>query len=421
MKYSVLPVLFFFGFSFYVAVKTHGAQAFPSLLKVPTLLSFASQYQTYEGPRDELTVHNEKPSKYKHIVYLIDESIRADYLTINDPGNPSTPYLNSISDKLRNYGVTGACSNNSRVANFILRTGSAVNTFPDEEQQISLHQPTIFQYAQNAGYKTIFMDGQKGELQNMMNDRDLDFMDYVLLVEEDSLPYHEIDFRLADELIGIMNQSNTSTFSYIVKYGAHFHYENCYPDDQKVFLPAMEKVSLINDSIKMRNSYKNAVRWTVDEFCKYFLPKLPDSTLVVYTSDHGQTLMEHGIITTHWDLIDPSPLQAMVPLFFYSTDSSSHADFKYLDENINQVSHFNLFPSLVEIMGYSDSVVSSFTHSTIFKPVNEERFFYSGKLFPNASNFRNEFDTKEIQTIINRLSPSQQITPKKQDFTANAH
>ena len=263
--YSLLPMVFFFSLSYYLVQRTSGKQVFPTMLKIPTLLTFANNYATYEGPRDELKAHNVHSSKFKHIIYLVDESVRADYLSINDSEKGSTPYLYSIADKLINYGIACAGANNSMLSNFILRTGSGVNTFPDKEQR-SLRQPTVFQFAQNAGFKTIFMDGQKGELQNMMNRKDLDFIDHLLLIEEGSIPYHEIDYTLANEILSTISNSNSPTFSYIVKYGAHFHYENCYPENQKIYLPAMELVSLINDSIKMRNSYKNAIRWNVDEF-----------------------------------------------------------------------------------------------------------------------------------------------------------
>ncbi|WP_417873783.1 sulfatase-like hydrolase/transferase [Xanthomarina gelatinilytica] len=402
---TVLPsIAFFFALGYFVTWSTSGDQVYPTMFKIPLLLTYASNYSLYNGPREDLELSNEKPSEYKHIIFLVDESVRGDYFSINDKQNPTTPYLASISGKLVNYGIASSGTNTSATANFILRSGAGSETFPDPEQ-MSLKRPNIFQYAKNAGFKTIFMDGQKGYLQNFMRKDELEYLDVTHFVEEGSMPRYDIDNHLAVELIKTIEESKAPTFSYIVKMGAHFHYETCYPQNEKVFTPTMEIGTLNSDSIKMRNSYRNAIRWSVDLFFKNLIPQLPDSTLVVYTSDHGQNLLEHGIKSTHSDFKNPSPFQAMVPLFFYFSDSTQHSQFNYLAQNYNQASHFNIFPTIVKLMGYSDSALSGLGLKSLFDPLENERMFYSGNLFLSGNLEKNLFDNGEMKHFINTLNP----------------
>ncbi|WP_417588594.1 sulfatase-like hydrolase/transferase [Owenweeksia hongkongensis] len=402
---TILPsIVFFFALGYFVTWKTSGDQVYPTMFKIPLLLTYANNYSLYDGPREELEFSNSQPSEYNHIIFLVDESVRGDYFSITNKSNPTTPYLASISDKLVNYGIASSGTNTSATANFILRSGAGSETFPDPDQ-MSLKQPNIFQYAKNAGFKTIFMDGQKGYLQNFMRKDELKHLDVTYYVEEGSMPRYEIDNKLANKLIKIIAKSETPTFSYVVKMGAHFHYETCYPQTEKIFTPTMEIGTLNSDSIKMRNSYRNAIRWSVDLFFQNLIPQLPDSTLVVYTSDHGQNLLEHGIKSTHSDYKNPSPFQAMVPLFFYFSDSTQHSQFNYLDQNYNRASHFNIFPTIVKLMGYSNSVLSGLGLKSLFDPLEDERMFYSGNLFLSGNLQKNIFDDQEMKRFINTLSP----------------
>jgi len=407
----ILPsALFFNALAYYVLWGTSGEQIYPTMFKVPLLLRYASNYEIYGGSRDKLELDIEKESEFKHIIYLIDESVRADYISLNHTENTNTPYLVSISDKIINYGVVSSGTNSSSTANFILRTGSESSAFPDKAQ-LTLRKSNIFQYAKNAGFTTIYMNGQKGVLSNMMRPVDLETIDILFNIPEDSVPRYEIDFVLAKKLLEIIGTTENPTFSYVYKIGAHFHYETCYPQDEKIYKPTMEIGSLNNDSIKMRNSYRNAIRWNVDEFFKYLVPKLTDSTLIIYTSDHGQNLLEHGIKSTHSDYKNPSPYQAMVPLFFYFSDSLQHSKFDYLQNNYNKASHFNIFPTIIEILGYSEVVLEDFNDDSLFDPLNQERNFYSGSLFLTGNLYENLFDDEEMKYFIKSLTPYQEPIP----------
>jgi len=51
---------------------------------------------------------------------------------------------------------------------------------------------------------------------------------------------------------------------------------------------------------KLVNTYDNGIRFQVDEFFREFVSKTTNQNYVIlYTSDHGQTLAEHGQVYTH--------------------------------------------------------------------------------------------------------------------------
>jgi glucan phosphoethanolaminetransferase (alkaline phosphatase superfamily) len=410
-KISVPLSLFFIFLSFYVLKGTSGAQAYPSMFKIPVLTMYAATDQTYTGPRSEVTEIPGKEPEFRNIIYLVDESVRGDMISLNNPSNNDvTPYISSVSANIYNYGIVCSAGNNSGTSQLILRSGVRSEVFPDTGQR-SLKNPDIMQFAKKAGFYTIFLDGQKNILQNFMSKYDMNAINYYKGVQEDGMAGEMIDFVLADQIADLLSDTTRRTFTYVVKMGAHFPYEKYYPDDQRIFQPAMKRGELNNDRNRMVNSFKNVIRWNVDHFLKYLVTKLGNRKdyLIIYTSDHGQTLLEHGIVATHADVRNANPLQACVPFFLYFPDSLQKAKFKYLPGNYNRLTHFNIFPSILLMMGYDTAFVRANFDKSIFEIVSEPRYFYTGVFFNNSAGVKTEFDTPEMAALIRELKG----TPKK--------
>lgn len=141
-------------------------------------------------------------------------------------------------------------------------------------------------------------------------------------------------------------------FIVLVKKGAHFHYEEQYPKNQKefeYFFPHLsESDSYDAKRDEMINSYKNVLRFTVDHFLKKLYANLPNGVSIIYTSDHGQSLQENGQTYTHCkDEIE----QSLVPVLMFS-DHPWMKDIKskYGKKGDPIISHHQLFPSIVAIM-----------------------------------------------------------------------
>ena len=78
----------------------------------------------YYGAREEVKISHDKnaitPDK---IFYIVDESVRGDYLSINGFSEDTTPYLNSQKDLFINFGAVSSSSNCSLTANIALQSG----------------------------------------------------------------------------------------------------------------------------------------------------------------------------------------------------------------------------------------------------------------------------------------------------------
>ncbi len=102
--------------------------------------------------------------------------------------------------------------------------------------------------------------------------------------------------------------------------------------------------------------------------------------VILYTSDHGQTLSEHGEVYTH---MKPDKVIVDVPDFFVS---GARYDRKALLESISpgiRVSHLNNFATLLDLMGVPMSLRVRPYNKSVFALKagdNKERYYMSGSL-----------------------------------------
>ena len=99
--------------------------------------------------------------------------------------------------------------------------------------------------------------------------------------------------------------------------------------------------------------YPNAIAWSVDEFFRNLLPAVDLSkTLIIYTSDHGQSLLP-GQFTHCSTPPKVAPGEAYVPLFaITSVPEFERRLEKGAAIGFGRFSHFEVFPTLLLAMGY---------------------------------------------------------------------
>ncbi|MBO9694916.1 MAG: sulfatase-like hydrolase/transferase [Sphingopyxis sp.] len=301
------------------------------------------------------------------IVLIIDESIAARYLDINDPagvrsGLASPPPGISVG----NFGIAAAITHCSFGSNLTLRHGGTREGY----QRINATMPSIFDYAKRAGFATIYIDAQRtgGAYQNGMDDAERRAIDR--FVQFDDTPVVDRDMAAADTLIAALNNGRRE-FILINKMGAHFPVADKYPDSARIFAPALprdETTATTDTRIPKnlyvgagswrlyRNSYRNTVAWTVGGFFdRLFATARLDGALIVYTSDHGQNLHERGDsgTTTH---CNPAPAveEGAVPLVVIAATPRWNAAAK---SHFDASSHYRIFPALLDAMGYDAAEV----------------------------------------------------------------
>jgi len=381
-----VPIGFLFVY-YEISQSAGNLDQFPFLARIPAIIIHHAwnPLPTIDREQVEVTSHGRKVN---HLFLIVDESITGRDLQLNGNPFPTTPFLNENRSRIINFGIATSYTNYSAGSNIALTTGARMNQLPDKSLTI-LHQPTIYQYAKKAGFKTYLIDAQMMDyrLQNFLTDQDRPYIDSIIQLshlQKNKLLYEERD-QIINGILSKLACSPVPVFVYVVKFGAHWPYARTYPDSMSLFKPVLSRSSLIRDSIKTRNTYYNAIRWSVDLFWKRIIEDLngKDSTMIVYTSDHGQDISKQGIQISHASIIDVSPREANVPLWMYSNYphpfTSSHRDERH---------HQDIFPTLLFFMGYSkDFIVTKYGPTLLDSSYAvESRKFLTGDIFNRANS-----------------------------------
>jgi len=334
--------------------------------------------------RKALTAKPEQSAAAKHIVLLVDESIRPDYINLR-PGNRVTPFLGARRDLFVNFGKAVSGNNCSHYANAILRLGAGSNNVVKTIKT----SPSIWQYAKRAGFKTVYIDAaashikKTGKLQNFMTQREYQEIDEVITIADTPAP--ELDFKLGQHMAEILARPEPH-FIYANKNGAHFPYDESYPASQKQFRPTMSDANHGTALTRKVNSYRNAIRWSVDRFFNVFLRSV-DLTQValIYTSGHGQNLDPAKI--THCSTINPDPREGLVPLMALTRNKALKARLQSGAElNFNRANHFAIFPTLLDMFGYERNVLNKDYGASLFAKIKAKPSFTTGDIFGLFTN-----------------------------------
>ena len=388
--FVVTSFLFSLGLALIVVFKTVNTNIlYPAPINLVSTLIYYVNNAPYRGERENLTEKPTSPAIYKNIIWMVDESIGGKYLSINGYEKETTPFLSSIKDKYINLGIASSTANCSAESNLILMSGIQLSQIPDQDFH-ALKKANIFQYAKNAGFTTHYISGQSHDdlLQNYMTSFDLesidDFYQPPTNFKNEIIPEGDIINRIKKTLA-----NGKKNFIYVVKRGAHFHWEGQYPKSKTIFKPALKPSDnlILENKEKALNSYANAVRYKVDDFFKSFY-EITDfsndkSTLIIYTSDHGQSIIEGNSFATHCDGLNPNGTQGDVPLLLFTNVSKN----LFKNAQVNKHSNYQIFPTTLDLMGYK-------THhgKSILAGPEKEQLFFSGDLFGRTHTQKNAID-----------------------------
>ncbi len=290
-----------------------------------------------------------------HVVLIVDESVRADFLDLNRMRG-ITPRLLLARDFIANFGTAVAATNTSAGSNLVLRTGAT----PVDFQQTLVANPHIWDYAHKAGYKTMYIEAQvePNRLNNRMDSEEKSKIDDFVYAKGNYGYEKDLDVSATVREVCLREEPY---FIYVVKSGVHFPYNDSYPVNEAIFKPHLTRNYGIKEKRLMVNSYKNAIRWTIDGFFEaLFTNGGPNNAVVLYTSDHGQSLLDNSSKMGHGSVTNPSPYEALVPLFVFTQNETWKARFeKSAIRNHGRASHFNIYPTLLHIFGYNAESITS--------------------------------------------------------------
>ena len=368
-----------------------GARGLPIMytpLAYLNLFTYEALHNTV-GPREPVRLARNGQAVDHDIVLVIDESISGNYLDINAPfGVHSNLKEPRPGVEIFNYGYAASIANCSADTNVTLRYGGTRADY----MRINTTQPSIWQYAKKAGLRTVYIDAQRtgGNLQNLMSETEKKDIDE--FVQFDQTSVRDRDMAAAAKLIDLLNDGKPELVV-INKVGAHFPVHDKYPDAFMAYRPTLPRGQFVevadtgkrdgfngqpDDWLLYRNAYKNTVLWNVGEFfSRVFAQADMRNALLIYTSDHGQDLHERGNpgLNTHCGG-DPVEEEGLVPLVVIQGDQLRALDWqKSLAANKDRSSHYNIFPTLLQLMGYDLAGVEAVYGKPLSVPTADEFTF----------------------------------------------
>lgn len=345
---------------------------FPAPIKFASLISLDMRSSfvrdnTHRVLSDDVLPTN---NKTKNLVWVIDESINATFMQINGFYQDTTPKLLEMQSEsyMYNFGVANGVGTHSALSNLVLRTGLQPKN-SREFRPLAYTMPSIFQYAQRAGYLTVLMDLQMsdGAYQNWLRKDDFTAIDRYISASRD-IQKHERDIFGLDELVKLLNE-NDRVFVKMVKFGAHWPYQQAYPEEGEIYTPALRfSAGSLSEENRdaLINTYQNAVRYSVDDFLAELVGRVNlNKTDIIYTSDHGQDLRKH-VLRSHGG---ESTEVAKVPLIFFGEGSRA----KYARGVPGVRSSFQIFATSLKLLGYDTETYESYG-PTLHAPATSEQF-----------------------------------------------
>lgn len=364
--------------------------AMPSFFSIPGSLIYKHAVKTYYGPRDPVDAKPVTPGMADYVIVIIDESIRYDFLSINNPKWDTTPFLKTL--PLINYGEAISAGNSSRHSNLTIRTGLTQNQIPDPKF-LSYKKVNLFQYAQAAGFWTVYGNAQRSgptSFDNFMNKFDLDHINTFENVLGAPPPT-----KCGDEALVNLIEKEINTHSkaviYINKIGAHFPYRERYSEKARHFLPDLTPGETQIDQEKTQNSYLNAIRWSVNDFFKELLPRIKNKNyMIVYVSDHGEKIENATRAAGHGTIFNPSRDEVSVPFLVITSNTKLREKLQhFLPFKKNCTTHFDIFPTLLLVLGYDQKWIKEHFGVGLFDTTCQPQRFYSGSI--HHTGYWNDF------------------------------
>jgi len=341
------------------------------------------------GPRESVSLARQSSPIDHDIVLIIDESIAGNYLDINTPSGISTGLKTPPPGvDIFNYGYAASVANCSADTNVTLRYGGTRADYV----RINSTQPSIWQYAHQAGLRTVYIDAQRtgGNLQNLMTELEKKAIDQ--FVQFDQTRVRDRDMAAVAKLVELLG-NDRAELVVINKVGAHFPVHDKYPDDFMTYRPALPRGEFQDvsdtgsrdgfngekgDWALYRNAYQNTLLWNVGEFFqRLFREGNLTNAVLIYTSDHGQDLHERGNpgLNTHCGG-DPVEEEGLVPLVVIQGSQLQTLDWRStLAQNKDRSSHYNIFPTLLELMGYDPAGIMAHYGKPLNQPTEDDFTF----------------------------------------------
>jgi glucan phosphoethanolaminetransferase (alkaline phosphatase superfamily) len=280
-----------------------------------------------------------RDARLDNVILIIGESLSSRYMSLYGYDQPTTPELLTLKQTDTNLIALKA------LASGVFTDSSVpmilnIEKRPNAIKHILSTQTNLFRLAKENGYTTHWISAQSNDgfsyIRSYMGLRYIDT--YI-----DSSTYgfdkysSAMDNILYDEIKKIDFQRKN--FIVLNMIGSHEPYEHRIPKDFRPF-----------PSNNPLERYKNSVAYTdkiISDILTY-VKTIDSQTLVIFTSDHGQSVSENGF--GRGDIRNPYHYQ--VPLILYSNRFKLNDEILTLSRENEYISHFDMSLVCAFYLGY---------------------------------------------------------------------
>jgi len=286
------------------------------------------------------------------IIFIIGESARADHFQLNGYTRETNPRLVK-EHNLINFPQTvsfAACT----------RYSVPVMITPSDSAHPKIKYSSFIDLFNKYNFETywISLNDALGTNNNQTT-RLLKNIDHTAFRESMHLEYELAqDEVLYPLLISALKATASSKFIVLHTRGSHYAYQKRYCKKSRKFVPDTNKDNTVKKNQITINAYDNSIVATDDFICSVIDNVRDDNAVVIYASDHGESLGEDG----YYQHGNPKRIeQRMVPFMIWCSDTyiARHKD-KFLNLRNNtklQVSHDYIFPTTLSLAGISSKLM----------------------------------------------------------------
>lgn len=277
-------------------------------------------------------------STIPYVVYILGESTTRNHMGIYGYHLKTTPYLSSLEKTGDLVKFTDVISPNGHTMEVLEK----LFTFYRQGAKGKWYEYTdLFSILNQAGYYTTWLSNQESSGIYGNNGRF-----YAARCKSNSFvcirdtksdftePYDEHLLPLLDQTL---KQTKPKRFIVLHLMGTHLEYENRYPKTFKAFSTNVEQGE--NNKIKeTKAAYDTAVRYN-DSIVNAIINRFKDkNALIIYTSDHGEDVMEiNKKIAGHGD-IDINNHKVEIPMLVYMS-KTFQKNYPYITNRIRLSAH----------------------------------------------------------------------------------
>lgn len=278
----------------------------------------------------------------RNVIVIVDESVEYDNFSRLFQGKRSL---------YADFGRAYSGGNCSAASNYILRKAFWPRS---DSGHVGITQTdSLFALAKRQGYATTYIDNQRvlsdPTTRNYIDRAELADIDHV--IENDGVLYKR-DEQTVQQIAD--HAATGKNFIFVNKAGAHFPYRD-------YIEPAVVSGDRVSD-------YMTAIRANSVDFLLALQARIPDGSIVFYTSDHGQSLAGGATHCNTGDAITEQEYR--VPFLAMATDPSLQARLQRASHTQHdRLTHLEFSESIRNAMGYQlDGMKSLFTSTPLASP-----------------------------------------------------